>query len=184
MNKTDKYSKVIEALKGNKPVLANKEKLTDDIMRRIQEPVKKFTFQEKLSNYLFGWADIGWIRGTMAIAATVFIGIFIVQQVIITDRVNSLEKQLIRTVNTINTQEPDLGIMQKVLLNMVTKDQMIEDSITISRSDLEELLNSYLELQENYDNIGQNADVNSYLQKIIRQNLEEGANNDESELKL
>jgi hypothetical protein len=184
MNKTDKYSKVIEALKGNKPVLANKEKLTDDIMRRIQEPVKKFAFQAKLSNYLFGWADIGWIRGTMAIAATVFIGIFIVQQVIITDRVNSLEKQLIRTVNTINTQEPDLGIMQKVLLNMVTKDQMIEDSITISRSDLEELLNSYLELQENYDNIGQNADVNSYLQKIIRQNLEEGANNDESELKL
>jgi len=30
----------------------------------------------------------------------------------------------------------------------------------------------------------QNAGVNSYLQKIIRQNLEEGANNDESELKL
>lgn len=184
MNKTDKYSKVIEVLRGNKPVLANKEKLTDDIMRRIQEPVEKFTFQEKLSNYLFGWADIGWIRGTMAIAATVFIGFFIIQQLVITDRINSLEKQLIRTVNTINTQEPDLGIMQKVLLNIVAKDQLTEDSITISSSDLEELLNSYLELQENYDNIEQNADVNSYLQKIIRQNLEEGANNDESELKL
>ena len=184
MNKTDKYSKVIEVLKGNKPVLANKEKLTDDVMRRIQEPVEKFTFQEKLSNYLFGWADIGWIRGTMAIAATVFIGIFIVQQVIITDRVNTLEKQLIRTVNTINTQEPDLGIMQKVLLNIVVKDQMAEDSITISRSDLEELLNSYLELQENYDNMEQNAGVNSYIQKMLRRNLEEGAKNDESELKL
>ena len=184
MNKTDKYSKVIEVLRGNKPVLANKEKLTDDIMRRIQEPVEKFTFQEKLSNYLFGWADIGWIRGTMAIAATVFIGFFIIQQLVITDRINSLEKQLIRTVNTINTQEPDLGIMQKVLLNIVVKDQMAEDSITISRSDLEELLNSYLELEQNHENKNQNADVNSYLQKIIRQNLEEGANNDESELKL
>ena len=182
MNKTDKYSKVIEVLKGNKPVLANKEKLIDDVMRRIQEPVEKFTFQEKLSNYLFGWADIGWIRGTMAIAATVFIGIFIVQQVIITDRVNTLEKQLIRTVNTINTQEPDLGIMQKVLLNIVAKDQMAEDSIIISRSDLEELLNSYLELQENYDNMEQNAGVNSYIQKMLRRNLEEGANDDESEL--
>lgn len=184
MNKTDKYYKVIEVLKGNKPALANKEKLTDDIMRRIQEPVEKFTFQEKLSNYLFGWADIGWIRGTMAIAATVFIGIFIVQQLVITDRINSLEKQLIRTVNTINTQEPDLGIMQKVFLNIVAKDQMIEDSITISRSDLEDLLNSYLELEQNHENKNQNADVNSYLQKIIRQNLEEGAKNNESELKL
>jgi len=184
MNKIDKYSKVIEVLKGNKPVLANKDKLTDDIMRSIQKPVEKFTFQEKLSNYLFGWADIGWIRGTMAIAATVFIGIFIIQQVIITDRVNTLEKQLIRTVNTINTQEPDLGIMQKVLLNIVAKDQMAGDSITISRSDLESLLNSYLELEQNYENTNQNADVNSYLQKIIRRNLEEGAKNDESELKL
>ena len=184
MNETDKYSKVIEVLKGNKPVLANKDKLTDDIMRSIQKPVEKFTFQEKLSNYLFGWADIGWIRGTMAIAATVFIGIFIIQQVIITDRVNTLEKQLIRTVNTINTQEPDLGIMQKVLLNIVAKDQMAGDSITISRSDLESLLNSYLELEQNYENTNQNADVNSYLQKIIRRNLEEGAKNDESELKL
>lgn len=184
MNKINKYSKVIEVLKGNKPVLSNKEKLTDDVMRRIQEPIEKFTFQEKLSNYLFGWAEIGWIRGTMAIAATVFIGFFIVQQLVITDRINSLEKQLIKTVNTINTQEPDLGIMQKVLLKIVVKDQMAGDSITISRSELEELLNSYLELQENYDNTKQNAGVNSYLQKIIRQNLEKSANNDESELKL
>ena len=153
-------------------------------MRRIQEPIEKFTFQEKLSNYLFGWAEIGWIRGTMAIAATVFIGFFIVQQLVITDRINSLEKQLIRTVNTINTQEPDLGILQKVLLNMVTNDQMIKDSITISRSDLEDLLNSYLELEQNHENKNQNAEKNSYLQKIIRQNLEEVANNDESELKL
>ena len=184
MNKTDKYSKVVEVLKGNKPVLANKEKLTDDIMRRIQEPVKKFAFQEKLTNYLFGWAEIRWIRGTMAIAATVFIGFFIIQQLVITDRINTLEKQLIKTVNTINTQEPDLGIIQRVLLNMVTKDQMMEDSIIISISDLEELLNSYLELDRNYENTNQNVNVNSYLQKIIRQNLKEGANNDESELKL
>jgi len=184
MNKTDKYSKVIEVLKGNKPVLANKERLTDDIMKRIQEPVNKFTFQEKLSNYLFGWADIGWIRGTMAIAATVFVGFFIVQQLVITDRINTLEKQLIKTVNTFNTQEPDLGIMQKVLLNIVVKDQMAGDSITISRSDLEKLLNSYLELQENYDNMEQNAGINSYIQNKIRRNLEKGTNNDESELKL
>ena len=74
--------------------------------------------------------------------------------------------------------------MQKVLLNMVTKDQMLVDSITISRSDLEDLLNSYLELEQHHDNKNQNAGVNSYIQKMLRRNLKEGANNDESELKL
>ena len=184
MNKTDKYFKVIEVLKGNKPVLVNKEKLTENIMRRIQVPVEKYTFHKKLTNYLFGWTEIGWIRGTMAIAATVFIGFFIIQQLAITDRINTLEKQLIKTVNTINTQEPELGIMHKVLLNIVAKDQMAGDSITISRSDLESLLNSYLELEQNYDITKQNAGINSYIQKKIRQNFEDDSKNDESELKL
>ncbi len=184
MNKTDKYFKVIEVLKGNKPILANKEKLTDDVMRRIQEPVEKFTFQQKLTNYLFGWADIGWIRGTMAIAATVFIGFFIIQQLVITDRINTLEKQLIKTVNTINTQEPELGIMHKVLLNIVAKDQMAGDSIIISRSDLEDLLDLYLDLKKDYDEVNINRGVESYLQNKIRQNLEKGYIDDESELKL
>ena len=184
MNKINKYSKIIEVLKGNKPVLTNKEKLTDDVMRRIQEPIEKFTFQKKLANYLFGWAEIGWVRGTMAIAATVFIGFFIVQQVIINDRINTLEKQLIRTVNSINTHEPDLGIIQKVLLNMVAKDQISGDSITISRSDLEELLNSYLELKKDYDKMDKNSDVESYIQNKIRKNFEKVDSENESELKL
>ena len=181
MNKTDKYFKVIEALKANKPVLDNKEKLTDNVIDRIREPVEKTIIQYKLRKYIFGWAEIGWMRRAMAMAAVVFLGIFIFQQLVITDRINSLEKQLIRTVNTINIQEPDLGIMQKALLNLVAKEQMEEDSITVSRSDLEELMNSYLKLQNNYDNLKQNAGVDLYIQKMIKQNIKKGRKN-ESEL--
>ncbi len=184
MNDQEKYLKIIKALKRNKPVLPGKEKLTDNIMKRIQGSEKKTTLHEKLGNYLFGWADISWIRGAMAAAAVLFIGIFIIQQIMITNRINNLEKQLIRTVNTINSHEPDLGIMQKVLLNLVVKDQMMEDSITVSTSDLEELLNSYLELQENYENLKQNSGLEPYLQKKIKRRLEETAGDDKSELKL
>lgn len=184
MNDQDKYFKVIKALKINKPVLTDKERLTDDIMRRIQGSEEKAAFHEKLSYYLFGWADISWIRGAMAVAAVLFAGIFITQQIIITNRVNNLEKQLIRTVNTINSREPDLGIMQKVLLNIVAKDQMMVDSITISKSDLEELLNSYLELQEDYENLKQDFGLEPYIQDMIKRNIEDNTNDDKSELKL
>ncbi len=74
--------------------------------------------------------------------------------------------------------------MQKVLLNIVTKDQMIEDSITISKSDLEDLLDSYLELKNDYNEVNKNRGVESYIQNKIRQNLEKGDSDDESELKL
>jgi hypothetical protein len=184
MNNQDKYFRVIRTLKSNKPVLSDKEKLRDDIMRRIQGSMEKTTFNKKLGNYLFGWADISWIRGAMAAAAVLFIGIFITQQIIITNRINNLEKQLIRTVNTINRREPDLGIMQKVLLNTVVRDQMMEDSITVSRSDLEELLNSYLELQENYENLKQNFGLKPYIQDMIKRVIKQSASDDKSELKL
>jgi len=170
MNKTNKYSKVIEVLKGNKPVLADKEKLTSEIMQRIHKPKGKIAFQKMLANYLFGWADISWLRGAMAVAATVFIGIFIFQQVVISDRLKTLEKQLIKTVNINDTRQPELGIMQKVLLNKLADDQITGDSITESRSDLEKLLNSYLELEQYYEN--------------INQNLKEEVKNDELKLKL
>ena len=182
MNKNDKYFKVIKVLKGNKPTLPDKKELIDGVMQKIRGEAQKTTVHEKLSNYLFGWADIGWVRGTMALAATVLIGIFIIQQVVITDRINSLEKQLVRTVNTYQNQETDLGIMQKVLLNVVAKDQMADDSITVSRSDLEELLNAYLELKKNYDEIKENRSVETYIQKKIRQNLEK--ENGDNELDL
>jgi hypothetical protein len=68
------------------------------------------------------------------------------------------------------------------MFNMVTKDQTVEDSITISRSDLEELLDSYMELEENYENIKQDASVESFFNKIIKRNLKGKISDDESEL--
>jgi len=184
MNNQDRYSKVIKTLKANKPVLSDKEKLTDDIMGRIQGSVGKTTFYEKLGNYLFGWADHSWIRGTMAAAAVLFIGIFITQQIIITNRITNLEKQLIRTVNTINNHEPDLGIMQKVLLNIVAKDQMMKDSITLSISDLDELLKSYMELQQNYEDLQKSFGLEPYIQDMIRRSMEENTDDDKLKLNL
>lgn len=178
MNNDDHYSKLIGQLKGYKPVLTGKEELIDGIMQKIHGTKKRTTVPEMLSQYLFGWADVKWIRGAMALAATLFIGIFIIQQIVITDRINRLEKQLVKTVNTFQSQEPDLGIMQKVFLNVVAKDQMADDSVTVSRSDLEELLNSYLELKEDFDELKKNSRVESYLHKKIRENLEK-ENNDQ-----
>ena len=182
MNKSEKYNKVIKILNANKPVLTDKGKLTDDVMNKISKSVEKTTIRKLTGKYLFGWTEIGWMRRAMAVVAVIFLGIFIVQQLVITDRINSLEKQLIRTVNNISTQDPDLGIMQKSLLNLLAKDQIEDDSITISRSDLEELMNSYIRLHDKYNKMKQNADVDSYIQKIIKRSLEERRKSKKSKL--
>ena len=81
MEKTDKYNKAVEFLKENKPLLENKKDLVDQIVARIQDPGEQAEpSRGNISHYLFGWADVPWVRRAMAIAATILIGVFIIQQ--------------------------------------------------------------------------------------------------------
>ena len=179
MNQEDKYLKAIKALKSNSPVITNKERMTNDIMRRIKESSEELSIQEKLAYYFFGWVNIYWLRGAMAAAAVLFTGFFVVQQLNFANRVDNLEKQSVRMENMINGREPVLGMNQRILINMVIKNQMKEDSITVSTSDLEELLNNYWELLKNYENTKQDFGLNPYEKNRIRQSLEQSANDAE-----
>jgi hypothetical protein len=178
MNKQDKYQKVINALKSNNPVLTNKERMIDDIMIRIKESSEKLSIQEKLAYYLFGWVNIFWLRGTMAFAAVLFAGLFIIQQLMIADRLNKLEKQSIRMENMINGRGPLFGMNQKILVNSFMENQMTEDSITVSTHDLEEIVNNYWELMRDYEKSKQYSGPDHYKRKRIRKRLELKTNND------
>ena len=176
----DKYLKAIKALQSNTPVLTNKESMTDDIMRRIKESSEKLTIQEKLVYYFFSWVNVYWLRGTMAVAAVLFTGFFIIQQLIIADRLDKLEYQSIRMENMINGREPLLGMNQRILINTFMENQRKQDSITVSTYDLEELVNNYWKLLRNYENNKQDSGLNLYKQRRIRMRLEQSTNDDES----
>ena len=175
----DKYLKAIKALQSNTPVLTNKESMTDDIMRRIKESSEKLTIQEKLVYYFFSWVNVYWLRGTMAVAAVLFTGFFIIQQLIIADRLDKLEYQSIRMENMINGREPLLGMNQRILINTFMENQRKQDSITVSTYDLEELVNNYWELLRNYENNNQDSDLNRFKQRRIRKRFDQSANKEE-----
>ncbi|MDX1283766.1 MAG: hypothetical protein R3182_02075 [Draconibacterium sp.] len=178
MTQENKYSKVIKALKNNSPVLSDKEKLTDEIMKRIQKDPVKITIQERLDNFLFGWVDSFGLRLAMATVTVFLIGFFVVQQVVIQNRLNSLEKQLVKTVNTINGQESEPGMMQKVMLKMALREQLQEDSITVSVDDMDEFLNSYMELLEDYESIKRNFGPEQQTMKKLKKDLGNSENVD------
>ncbi|HDS06115.1 MAG TPA: hypothetical protein ENO05_00685 [Bacteroides sp.] len=151
MKKKNPYSSLIDTLKRQEPVLQDREGLEDRIMGRISPSGGRGTLHEKVGNYVFSWVEYGWIRRTMAAAAAILTGIFIFQQVTVTRRINDLEERLITTASEIHHADPGMGIMQKAFLNLVVRDQVAGDSITVSRADMEELLKSYMELRADYD---------------------------------
>lgn len=165
MKNENKYDKLVKALKDNNPRLSDKDALVEEIMGKITKPEYKIKSQEKMLDYLFGWAGIYWLRGSLAAIATIFVGVFIFQQLTIANRLSSLENQLVNTVNVINNLEPELGITQKVFLKMINSK---EDSITVSKSDLEKMMNSYLELQKNNEEIKLNKSDDPLMHRGLK----------------
>jgi hypothetical protein len=172
-----KYTRLINRLKNSSPELEFKEVLVDEIMERIRKPEPSSGGKGKLIDYIFGWSGIYWLRGSMAAIAAVFVGVFIFQQVSIANRFDSLENQLVNTVNVLQSFEPQLGISQKVFLKMISSD---DDSITVSRTDLEKMLNLYMELQKANEEINQESISDPHNQREIRKNAVKKSAGDKS----
>lgn len=169
----DKYSKVIEVLKKNEPELSDKQGLTDKIMSRIQAMPERNSLAKRLDDLLFGWINSVGLRLAMATITIFLIGFFVVQQTLIQNRLNSLEKQLVKTTSTINGQKPEPGVIQKVMLKMVIKNRIKEDSITISKDDMNELLDNYRQLLENYKGADPGSGIESGNRESIWKNIDE-----------
>ena len=126
------YDKLVEMLKKNQPLLHNKTQLVEKVLS--QTTTKGSRNNMPLYAYLFGWASVGWIRNSMSTAAAIFLGVFIIQQVLLNKRFNQLEQQIVRSINGMEQLDSRIGIKEKVLVNLLTNQS--KDSITISTTDL------------------------------------------------
>lgn len=149
MKEKEKYSKLIDTLRRSTPELQGKEGLEEAIMESIRRVERQRGIASRADRILFSWVEVSWMRRTLSTAAAVIIGLFVFQQVSMNRRINQLEEQVVTAVsatNVTNAGEPAPGAMERVLLNILARDRVIDDSITVSRSDLEELLRSYMEM--------------------------------------
>ena len=177
MKRDEKYTEVLRHLKEQTPQLDDKNGLTEEIINRIRKPVEVISGPNKIQTCLFAWVGNYWLRGSMAIIAVVFIALFVVQQAGIAKRLENIEKQLVKSENSFIRADQELGTMQKAILKMVVVEK---DSITVSRSDLEAFMNSYLELQRSNENFRKNSAINKSLHKNLRKQTERNISTDES----
>lgn len=175
MKAQENYSKVIEALKKNQPSLNDAEVVRENILRRIQATPPSTSLWEKLDRYLFGWVHTPVLRLSMATLTLFFIGFFMVQQVTIQQRMRQLEKQLVSAGSTFNSQEPGLGMMQEVMLNVATKNWTKQDSITVATEDMHALLDQYRQLLERNENLKRRLNPESIPEKSNREMKENNA---------
>lgn len=178
MTGNKEYDKVVELLKKKQPVFHNKTQLVENVLNKTTTIGSRHHI--RVYAYLFGWTSIGWIRNSMSTAAAVFLGVFIIQQVLLNKRFNQLEQQIVRSINGLEQLDSRIGIKEKVLVNLLTNES--KDSITISTTDLNAFLEAYIELQESQEET--RSFIGSYKKRFLEKRLEEELKNEASKHKL
>ncbi len=168
MTGNKEYDKVVELLKKKQTILHNKEQLLENVLS--QTTTKDSGNHPGVYAYLFGWTSIGWIRNSMSTAAVFFLGVFIIQQVILNKRFNQLEQQIVRSINGLEQLDSKIGIKEKLLINLLTNGS--NDSITISITDMNTFLEAYIELQESQEETSRSSFIRSYKKRFLEKRME------------
>jgi len=168
MTDNKEYNKVVELLKKKQPVLHNKMQLLENVLN--QTATKGSKHHLRMYAYFFGWTSVGWIRNSMVAAAAIFLGFFIIQQVHLNKRLNQLEHQIVRSINGLEQLDSKIGIKEKFLVNLISNQSM--DSITLSTTDLNALIEAYIELQESQEETSSSSFLVSYKKRFLKKRQE------------
>ena len=146
MEEKEAYRKVVDALRKSEAGLKDKEVLKSRILRAIEVRSEKQNPSDRILTLLFGWVDILWMRWSVSTLALVLVGTFLVQQIGVSQRMALMEKQLIHIESRQVEQAGSSPYSQQVLLRLYARSQ--SDSVTVSRADLEKLLQEYQQMKK------------------------------------
>lgn len=163
-----KYRRLIRNLGRNKPVLSEKEELVNGIMAGIAlRRERSLRLPASPDNFLFTWTRNGWFRGLMAGAASLLIGVFIYQQVIMNRRITGLEKQLVAAAQHPVLPGPDAEKL--LILETLQELQSGNDSVTLSRADLLRLMELYAGSADPYLALEKGSSYSHLLKNLLRE---------------
>lgn len=143
----DIYQKLLNTLKKSQPGPVNREGFKEGLMERIREMDEKDSSASmpNLLDLLFGWVENKWLRWSVSTVAFCLLIVFTLQQTGLNMRISKLEKQLIQYESeSLKNRGADFG--HRVFYKLYTNAD--QDSITVSRDDLEKLLQEYQTLKD------------------------------------
>jgi hypothetical protein len=176
----EKFNEVVGLLKKSRPLLDSPEDIGNNVIRRLRAEKPKTDILYNLTDFLFSWVYIGWVRRTLITASCALVLVFIYQQGIILKRIDTLGKQTIITDKGNNKTPSDE--IERLLTGYKNSGRLFSTrSITISEGQMKELLESVKELQIKYKDLEKIIDEDPELKKMIEKKLME---NDHTKINL
>lgn len=152
----ENYKKTIRRIVDHKIDSDSLDRVKSSILSEIEsssEPVGTVS----ILDFLFGWAEIVWLRRSMVIASLALVMIFVVQQFTVLNRLGSLEQRMmgVSTESIIEFQKENMHLNS--VLYIENSNINPTDSVKVSNHDLVSLLRSYRELQKKLRDLEENS---------------------------
>ena len=154
MKRDETYKKVIRKLKESDTDFTQKDFIVERVMQQISESGSK-----KMTGTRLNLSTGNWVRWSLSTAAAAFIILFFSQQIMIANRLDKLEGQLVQTDETIEVERSSMAPSHRVVLRLISERKF--DSITVARDDLEKMLKEYMKMQDELNEM-KNGSINIY----------------------
>ena len=172
----ERYKRIVNILRNARPDLIKPEEVENEIIGRIKRHKGKSNRIPEFIEALFGWVYIGWVRRSLIGISAVLIAIFVYQQAFIFRQVKEISKQIVITGNERSAVSSSV-LDKRLTLYKMSARLSPAGEVRISESQLEELLDSYNELQVKYKDLIRIIEENPDLKKSIEKKLKEEKNN-------
>jgi hypothetical protein len=174
-NENGKYKKIIEILRKSKPDMISPEKVGEEVIIRIRNRSYNAGHISEFIESLFGWVYIGWMRRSLVGAAVILVAVFVYQQAFILKQVRNISEQVVNIGNEPGSVfTSDFG--KRLTLYKISNRFTSAGEIRVSEKQLEELLDSYDDLQVKYKDLLRIIEEDPELKKQIENKLSEGRN--------
>jgi hypothetical protein len=176
MNKSsEKYLKTVDLLRKSKPVLDSAEDIEREVIRKITSSAGPETESFSIFDLLFGWTNIVWIRRSLIAVSVMLVTLFVYQQSIIVRQLNWLTSQVISDqVKSVSYSQS--GMVNRFKLLKISGTRINYNKRPISETEINLLMQSFDELQNDYDNLRRIIEDDPELKKIFEKKLLEQNN--------
>jgi hypothetical protein len=163
---SDKYLKTMDLLKKYKPVTDSAEEIEREVIRKISSSSVQETSSYSFFDLLFGWTNIVWIRRSLIAVSVMLVILFVYQQSMIVKQLNWLTSQVISDqVRSVSYSQS--GMTNRFKSFLISGNRINYQNRTLSEIEINILMQSLDELQDDYDNLRRIIEEDPELKKIL-----------------
>jgi hypothetical protein len=169
---SEKPDRIIRLLRNSKPILDSTFDIEREVLQKISGRNQAEAVHSNIIDFLFGWVYIGWVRRSLITASIILVVFFVWQQGTIIKQINYLSSQPVMIESESRSFQTGFSGNKVMMLRLFGK-KMPSQNITISKEQMDTLLESVNDLQTKYRDLINIIEEDPELRRYLENKLTE-----------